>query len=88
MLSLKQNQIQSIFIEGNTESFYNTINDNEFPIRKYIEKKYGHCAGFFYSDDEYTGLSLKHLLKKGKLLSYTSVGKSNFVKKDFSSQFY
>jgi len=83
MLSLKQNQIQSIFIEGNTESFYNTINDNEFPIRKYIEKKYGHCAGFFYSDDEYTGLSLKHLLKKGKLLSYTSVGKSNFVKKDF-----
>ena len=38
MLSLKKNQIQNIIIEGNQESFYNTINDNEFPIKKYIEK--------------------------------------------------
>ena len=82
MLSLKKNQIQNIIIEGNQESFYNTINDNEFPIKKYIEKKYNCCPGFFYTDDEFTIDALKFLINNSKLLSFTSVGKISNIKND------
>ena len=82
MLSLKKNQIQNIIIEGNQESFYNTINDNEFPIKKYIEKKYNCCPGFFYTDDEFTIDALKFLIDNSKLLSFTSVGKISNIKND------
>jgi hypothetical protein len=83
MLSLKQTQVHSLKIEGNNDFFYSFTSDNEFPIRRYIEKKYGYSGGFFYCDDEYTGEAFKFLTKKAKLLSYTSVGKTNSIKNGF-----
>lgn len=83
MLSLKPTQIKKLKTEKGGESFFNFTNDNEFPIRRYIENNYGYCAGYFYSEDEYTGDAFKFLLKNGKLLSYTSVGKISIAKADF-----
>jgi hypothetical protein len=63
-------------------SFYNLSNDNEFPIRRYIEHKYKCSPSFFYTDEEYSGELLNFLLKKAKLISFTSVGKLILVNKD------
>jgi hypothetical protein len=82
MFSQSKDKIQTLRITGNEDPFYNVINDNEFPIRRYIEKKYGCSMGFFYTDDEYTGDIFKFLIDNGKLLSYTSVGKLSLVVKD------
>ena len=82
MFSQSKDKIQTLRITGNEDPFYNVINDNEFPIRRYIEKKYGCSMGFFYADDEYTGDIFKFLIDNGKLLSYTSVGKLSLVVKD------
>lgn len=75
MFELTKSKVESIFIEGNKDPFYNGVNDNEFPIRRYIEKKYSHAPTFYYSDEHFKGEILDFLLKNGKLLSYTSVGK-------------
>jgi hypothetical protein len=61
------------------DSFYNGISDNEFPIRKYIEKQYKTAGGYFYSDDEFTIDALLFLFKNAQLISYTSVGKLNLI---------
>lgn len=82
MFSQPKDKIQSLRISGNEDPFYNVINDNEFPIRRYIEKKYGTAIGLFYTDDEYTGDIFKFLMENGKILSYTSVGKLSLVVKD------
>ncbi|NBO98681.1 MAG: AAA family ATPase [Proteobacteria bacterium] len=82
MFSQVTDKTQSIRISGNTDPFYNVINDNEFPIRRFIEKKYGTALGLFYTDDEYTGDVFRFLMDNGKLLSYTSVGKLSLVVKD------
>lgn len=75
MFSIPKKQIQSIEITGNDLSFYNATNDNEFPIRRYIEKKHGYAPSFFYSDEHFKGEIFQYMLKHGTLLSYTSVGK-------------
>jgi hypothetical protein len=75
MFALPKKQIESIEIEGNKDPFFNLTNDNEFPIRRYIEKKHGYAPSFFYSDEDFRGDVFAYMLKHGKLLSYTSVGK-------------
>ena len=74
MFSLEKNKIKTLEIDGNNEVFYNVINDNEFPIRKYIEKKYNCSGSFFYSEDIFNKNVLDFLLEHAKLLSSTSVG--------------
>ena len=75
MFALPKKQIESIVIENNKDPFFSFTNDNEFPIRRYIEKKHGYAPSFFYSDEDFRGDVFAHMLKHGKLLSYTSVGK-------------
>jgi len=75
MFALPKKQIESIVVENNKDPFFSLTNDNEFPIRRYIEKKHGYAPSFFYSDEDFRGDVFVYMLKHGKLLSYTSVGK-------------
>jgi hypothetical protein len=82
MFSISKSKIQGFEKSDQNINFYNVVNDNEFPIRKYIETKYGYAPSFLYTDDEYTGDIFHFLLKNGKLLSYTSVGKLPLILND------
>jgi hypothetical protein len=82
MFSIPENKIIDLKITGNKDPFYNLVNDNEFPIRRYIEKKYGCSASFLYTDDEFKGDIFNFLKENGKLLSFTSVGKVAGIVKD------
>jgi hypothetical protein len=64
------------------ELYYNLVNDNEFPIRRYIENTYGVAPSFCYPDEEFTGDILTFLLKNGKLMNFTSTGKIELLEKD------
>jgi hypothetical protein len=64
------------------ELYYNLINDNEFPIRRYIENTYEVAPSFCYPDEEFTGDILPFLLKSGKLMNFTSTGKIELLEKD------
>jgi len=75
MFSIPYDRVKSIKLQDKNDYFYGYTNDNEFPIRRYIEKKYGYCPGFFYCDDEFSGEIFNFLKEKGSLLSFTSVGK-------------
>jgi len=84
MFSLSKSKIGTPFKKDEVKdvSFYNVINDNEFPIRKYIQHTYGCCPTFLYFDDDFGGDVFSFLKEKGKLLSFTSVGKLPFIKQD------
>lgn len=75
MFALPKKQVECLKIEGNKDPFFNVVNDNEFPIRRYIEKKHGYAPSFFYSDEEFKGELFSYMLKHGKVLSFTSVGR-------------
>jgi hypothetical protein len=64
------------------ELYYNVINDNEFPIRRYIEYTFGAAPSFYYPDDEFSSEALNFLLKRGKLMNFTSTGKITLVDKN------
>jgi hypothetical protein len=68
--------------KDNGEIYYNLVNDNEFPIRRYIENTYGVAPSFCYPDEEFTGEILSFLLKGGKLMNFTSTGKIELLEKD------
>jgi hypothetical protein len=84
MFSLSKSKISTPFDSEDMKnvSFYNLINDNEFPIRRYIQHKYNCSPSFLYFDDDFGGDIFKFVKEKGKLLSFTSVGKLPLVKKD------
>jgi hypothetical protein len=84
MFSLSKSKISTPFDSEETKnvSFYNFVNDNEFPIRRYIQHKYNCCPSFLYFDDEFSGDIFKFVKEKGKLLSFTSVGRLPLIKKD------
>ena len=84
MFSLSKSKISTPFDSEETKnvSFYNFVNDNEFPIRSYIQHKYNCCPSFLYFDDEFSGDIFKFVKEKGKLLSFTSVGRLPLIKKD------
>lgn len=75
MFSLTHDKIKSIKLQGKNDYFYAYTNDNEFPIRRYIENKYGYCPCFFYTDDEFSGDIFNFLIENSNLISYTFVGK-------------
>lgn len=75
MFSVPYDKIKSIKIQDKSDYFYASTNDNEFPIRRYIEKKYGYCPSFYYCDDEFSGEMFQFLKENGSFLSFTSVGK-------------
>ena len=84
MFSLSKSKINIPFKNEEVKdvSFYNVINDNEFPVRKYIQHTYNCCPTFLYFDDDFSGDVFTFLKEKGKLLSFTSVGKLSFLKQD------
>jgi len=84
MFSLNKSKISAPFEaeEIKNISFYNLVNDNEFPIRRYIQHNYNCCPSFLYFDDEFGGDIFKFLTEKGKMLSFTSVGRLPFLKED------
>jgi SpoVK/Ycf46/Vps4 family AAA+-type ATPase len=84
MFSLSKSKVPTPFEseEIKNVSFYNFVNDNEFPIRRYIQHTYNCCPSFLYFDDEFSGEIFDFIKEKGKLLSFTSVGRLNFLKQD------
>jgi hypothetical protein len=75
MFSIPTDKIEYLDIKNNKDPFFNLTNDNEFPIRRYIEKKHKCAPSFFYSDEDFKGEIFQFLLENSKILSYTAVGK-------------
>lgn len=84
MFSLSRSKISVPFESEETKniSFYNFVNDNEFPIRRYIQHTYNCCPTFLYFDDEFSSEIFSFVKEKGKLLSYSSVGRLSYLKED------
>lgn len=67
------------------ESFYNPIGDNDFPIKKYVERETQTAPMFLYSEDDYTGDVFTFLMEHGTLLSATTVGRLGSFQEDVYS---
>jgi len=74
MFDLPKEKVKSLKIPNNKDPFFNLTNENDFPIRRYIEKNYGYSPSFFYPSDDFTGGIFDHISKHGTLLTFTSVG--------------